>query len=79
MGQNLNIENLKDKLKNKNKNAMKLTNEINEIEKEIQQMDENLLNLMSEETAVNIRIIRMCTFLIKFCKTSSQCKNHNFL
>ena len=74
---NLTIENLKDNLrKNKNINAIKLTNEINKIENEINQLDQNLFNLMGEETAINLRIIRMCIFLIKFCKSSSQCKKN---
>jgi len=69
-------ENLKESLNKKrdNKNALDITNHIYKIENEIDRLDEELRDVKFEESKIKTRILKLCIFVIKFCRNSYQCK-----
>lgn len=69
------IENFKENLnKNKGKNALEITNRIYQIEMDLDRLDEELREVKFEEAAINSRILKLCLFVIRFCRNNFQCK-----
>jgi len=68
------MENLKENLNRKrDKNALDVTNKIYKIENDLDQLDDQLRKVKFEESAINSRILKLCIFVIKFCRNSNQC------
>lgn len=68
------IEALKENLnKKKEKHALDTTNQIFRLEKELDNLDEELITIKNEEAAIYLRVLKLCVFLVKYCKNSSQC------
>lgn len=68
------MDNLKENLNNKKeKNALEATNKIYKLENDLDRLDEELRHVKFEESAINARILKLCVFVIKFCRNSHQC------
>lgn len=68
------MESLKENLnKKKEKNALDATNRIYKIENDLDQLDDELREVKFEESAINARILKLCLFVIKFCRNNHQC------
>lgn len=69
------MENLRENLnKKRQKNALDATNKIYKIENDLDKLDEELRGVKFEESAINSRILKLCIFVVKFCRNSHQCK-----
>ena len=60
--------------KKKDKKNNELITKISKEEKELADLDSILFKVKNEEFSINLRVLRLCIFLIKYCKISTSCK-----
>ncbi len=68
------LENL-EKDKKKEKNRMEIDKKYLNEQKILQKFDNELFDLTREENKILVRMLKLCEFLIKYCKLPAQSKN----
>ena len=58
----------------KNKDRSQIDKEILNETKQIEELDEDLEVLIQEEINTHLRVLKLCEFLVKYCKVNPNCK-----
>ena len=68
------VQNLKEQKNEDKKKRVEYERKIKSVEGDIDELDNALSEVMREERQIHLRILKLCEFLIKYCKISQNGK-----
>jgi hypothetical protein len=65
------VDNLKEQRNDDKRRRLEFEKRIKAEQEEIDELDKELFEIIRQEKQIYLRILKLCEFLIKYCKTST--------
>jgi len=65
------VDNLKEQRNEDKRRRLEFEKRIKAEQEEIDELDKELFEIIRQEKQIYLRILKLCEFLIKYCKTST--------